>query len=751
MTAIDSVLSRRGLLKAGGALMVGFSFAGALPRDTNAAAAPRGSAAGPPDPMQVDSWVAIHADNTATIYMGKCELGQGNATALLQVAGEELDLDLSQLSAVRLDTNVTPDQGATSASSSIHRGAPPLRAACAEARQALLNLASAKLGVQPGSLVVNKGVVSVEGQPARSVSYGALIGDNQFRVALSGTAPLKPASKYRLVGQSVPRLDMPDKAAGKYVRMQNLRVAGMIHGRVVLPRGQRAFGARAVPVSVDESSIADIPGARVVRKGDFVGVVADREWDAVKAARQLKVVWQETPRLPNTDLHAAMRDAKTKDTVIVETGDIGVGFRGAAHVASATYRGPYQGHLPFSPNCAIADARGEQIVVQCATQNVYGTRNEIAEVLGVRPEKVRVQYQESSGTFGRSCYDDAAQAAAVMSVAVGKPVRVQFMRWDEHGWDNYGPAHLADVRAAATADGTIIAYEYNGWQHGWTTKASVHDIVLGKTAPERPDGTTSITVNPINTGSMYRIANRRVVNHAVPMEGLLRGAALRSPMDLNYGFCSEQTIDELAFAVKMDPLEFRRKNIGGMRWMDVLNAASKAAAWTPRVAASSLSNERVAKGRGLGLATHNFSYGAAVAEIEVDKETGVITVKRLYGALDCGLAVNPGNVENQIVGQMVQATSRALKEEILFDEHGVTSLDWNSYPVLRFAESPDVVPVVVQRLEEPSTGAGEEVMGATVAAIANAFFDATGKRMRQYPMTPERVKQALAARSASNG
>jgi nicotinate dehydrogenase subunit B len=751
MTAIDSDLSRRGLLKAGGALLVGFSFAGALPRATSAAAAAaRGDAAGPPNPMQVDSWLAIHADNTATVYFGKCELGQGNVTALLQVAGEELDMDMRQLSSVRLDTNITPDQGATSASSSIHRGAPPLRAACAEARQALLNLASAKLGVQPGSLVVDKGVVSVEGQPARSVTYGALIADKQFRVALSGTAPLKPPSRYKLVGQSIPRLDIPDKAAGKYVRMQNVRVAGQIHGRVVLPRGQRAFGARAVPVSVDESSIADIPTARVIRKGDFVGVVANREWDAVKAARQLKVEWRDTPRLPNTDLHAAMRAAKTTDTIIVDTGDIGTGFRGAAHVASATYRGPYQGHLPFSPNCAIADARGEQIVVQCATQNVYGTRNEIAEVLGVAPEKVRVQYQESSGTFGRSCYDDAAQAAAIMTVATGQPVRVQFMRWDEHGWDNYGPAHLADVRAAASPDGTIIAYEYHGWQHGWTTKASVHDIVLGKSAPERPDGTTSITVNPINTGSMYRIANRRVINHAVPMEGLLRGAALRSPLDLNYGFCSEQTIDELAFAVKMDPLEFRRKNIGGQRWMDVLNAAAKAAAWTPRVAASALSNARVAKGRGLGLATHNFSYGAAVAEIEVDKDTGVIAVTRLYGALDCGLAVNPGNVENQIVGQMVQATSRALKEEILFDEHGVTSLDWNSYPVLRFAESPDVVPVVVQRLEEPSTGAGEEVMGATVAAIANAFFDATGKRMRQYPMTPARVKQALAARSADN-
>jgi CO/xanthine dehydrogenase Mo-binding subunit len=748
MNDMDNILSRRGLLKAGGALVVGFSFAAALSRNALAA---RGDAAGPPDPQQVDSWIAVHADNTATVYFGKCELGQGNTTSLLQIVGEELDLDLNQLATVRLDTNVTPDQGATSASSSIHRGAPPLRAAAAEARQALLQFASARLGVQPGSLIVTKGVVSVEGQPARRVTYGQLIGDKPFQIKLSGTAPLKPASLYQLVGQSVPRVDIPDKAAGKYVRMQNLRVPGMLHGRIVLPRGQRAFGTGAKPLSVDETSIADIPSARVIRKGDFIGVVAKREWDAVKAARQLKVVWQDTPRLPSGDLHAAMRSAKTSDTVIINDGDIAKGFQQASHVAAATYRGPYQGHLPFSPNCAIADARGDQILVQCGTQNVYGTRDEIADVLGLPHEKVRVQYYESSGTFGRSCYDDAAQAAAIMSVALGEPVRVQFMRWDEHGWDNYGPAHLADVRAAADADGILIAYEYHGWQHGWTTRATVHDIALGKTAPERTDGTTSITVNPINTGSMYVIANRRVVSHAVPMTGLLRGAALRSPLDLNYGFSSEQTIDELAYAVKMDPLQFRRKNIGGQRWMDVLNAVAKAAGWTPRVAAAALSNDRIAKGRGLGLATHNFSYGAAVAEIEVDRQSGMIVVKRLYGALDCGLAVNPGIVESQIVGQMVQATSRALKEEILFDEKGVTSLDWNSYPILRFAEAPEVVPVVVQRLEEPSTGAGEEVMGATVAAIANAFFDATGVRLRQYPMTPDRVKQAFATRSASRG
>jgi CO/xanthine dehydrogenase Mo-binding subunit len=319
------------------------------------------------------------------------------------------------------------------------------------------------------------------------------------------------------------------------------------------------------------------------------------------------------------------------------------------------------------------------------------------------------------------------------------------MRWDEHGWDNYGPAHLAEVRAGVDAGGKLIAYEYQVWQHGWTVTSSVYDLSLQKLGVERTGGVGSIPVNPMSTGSMYTVANRRVISHAVPMAGYLRGAALRSPLDLSFSFASEQTIDELAYAIKMDPLEFRRKNIGDKRWLGVLDAAAQAAKWQPRVAASSLSDADVVTGRGIGLGTHHVSYGAAVAEIEVNKRTGNIVAKHLYGALDAGLTVNPALVENQIVGQMVQSTSRTLKEEVTFDSANVTSLDWVSYPILRFAEHPNVTAVVVQRLDEPATGAGEEVMGATGAAIANAFFDATGARLRQYPMTPERVKAALAA------
>src|SRR4051812_18072064 len=428
-------LSRRNLLK-GGALVVGFCIAGSpLP-----AAAARSDAAGPPDPTTIDSWIAVHADNTATVYLGKGEFGQGNTTGLLQIAGEELDLEMSQLKSVLLDTNTVPNQGATTSSSSIHRGGPQVRAAAAEARQALLALASTRLGVQAGSLKVAKGVVSIDGNPTQSVSYGELVGDRRFNLKFTGTAPQKPSKRYTLVGTRVPRVDIPDKASGKYTHMQHLRMPDMLHGRIVRPRGQRAYGAGAKPLSIDESSIAGIPTARVVRKGDFVGVVAKEEWGAVKAAQALKVTWQQDSTLPgNTDLFERMRAAKTIDTVIADWGDAEKAFGQAAHIASATYRCPYQSHAPFGPNCALADVAPNGALVLSSTQDIYNSRAMLALVLELPVDKVRVQYFEGSGTYGRSCYEDAAQAAAVLSQAVGKPVRVQFMRWDEHGWDDYGP------------------------------------------------------------------------------------------------------------------------------------------------------------------------------------------------------------------------------------------------------------------------------------------------------------------------
>jgi CO/xanthine dehydrogenase Mo-binding subunit len=383
-------------------------------------------------------------------------------------------------------------------------------------------------------------------------------------------------------------------------------------------------------------------------------------------------------------------------------------------------------------------------LVMCSTQDVYGTRNSLARVLGLAADKVRVQYYEGSGTYGHSCYDDVAQSAAILSQLAGKPVRLQFMRWDEHGWDNFGPAHVGEVRAAADANGKLLAYEYQGWQHGWSNVETAEQLALGRPAADWPGG-ASQQVSPLNCGGMYDIPNLRLVNHKLPVAEYLKGGWLRSPLDLSFSFASEQAIDQLAYLLSMDPYEFRQRNIKDVRWRGVLDAVAKAATWGPRRAAPAAGNTTVVAGRGIGLGTHLASYGAAVAEIEVDKQTGRVVAKHLYGAIDAGQTVNPGNVEAQISGQLVQTASRMFKEEVKFDTANVTSLDWSSYPILRFDECPEVTPVVVQRLEQRSSGAGEEVMAAAAAAIANAFFDATSVRMREYPFTPERVLAALAS------
>jgi CO/xanthine dehydrogenase Mo-binding subunit len=496
-------------------------------------------------------------------------------------------------------------------------------------------------------------------------------------------------------------------------------------------------------LALDESSIRNLAGARVLRKGDFIGVVAQSEWDAVRAARQLKITWDTTPSLSGSDgLYDAMRAAKTDDRIVLERGNAADAIGAAAHKVAYSCRAPYQAHAPFGPNCALADVKPDSALVMCSTQDVYGTRSTLAGVLGLAVAKVRVQYYEGSGTYGHSCYDDVAQAAALLSQLAGKPVRLQFMRWDEHGWDNYGPAHAGEVRAAANADGKIIGYEYEGWQHHWSNVETSEQLALGKAAEEwRPN--PAMQVNPLCCGGMYDIPNLRLVNHHVPGLGYLKGAWLRSPLDLSFSFTSEQAIDQLAYLLKLDPYEFRQRNIKDARWLGVLDAAAKAANWAPRQAASNLEKANIVKGRGIGMGTHLASYGAAVAEIEVNRETGKVVAKHLYGAVDAGLVVNPGNVESQISGQLVQTASRMFKEEVTFTRTNVTSLDWASYPILRFEECPQVTPVVVQRVNERSTGAGEEVMAAAAGAIANAFFDATGVRMTEFPFTPKRVLAAL--------
>jgi nicotinate dehydrogenase subunit B len=743
-----SAFPRREFLKAGGALVIGFSMRSFLSGESlaaqAAAAIARGAIAGPPDPKQMDTWLAIHSDNTATVYIGYVELGQGSTTSLLQIAAEELDLDITQVSTIRLDTNITPNQGGTYSSSSIARGSPAIRTAAAEARQALLGLASKKLNAPVEQLTVSRGIVSVKGAASNVASYGELVGDKPFNLAFTGTAPQKPVADYQLVGKSPVRNDIPEKVSGKYIYLQHVRLPGTVHGRVVRPRGQGVYGAGAKVTSLDESSIAAIPGARVLRKGDFVGVVAPREWDAVRAAQQLRITWDMPAALPGSGdtLYAAMRAETTTDRVVLERGDVAAAFSSAPHVAAGTYHAPYQAHAGFGPNGALADVKSDSALVIASTQDVYATRGTVAGVLGLPPQNVRVQYYEGSGTYGHSCYDDVAQAAAILSQLAGQPVRLQFMRWDEHGWDNYGPAHVGEIRAAADAAGRIVAYQYDGWHHNWSAVETSTQLALGTPPAEWRLGAAQ-QVNPADCGGMYDIPSVRLVNHQVPGLKYLKGAWLRSPLDLSFSFASEQTIDELAHMCGMDAYEFRKRNIKSDRWMGVLDAVARAAKWEPRPPATRVSDAKIVRGRGIGLGTHLTSFGGAVAEIEVNKDIGQVAVKHLYGAIDAGLAVNPAFIENQISGQLVQTASRMLHEEVTFDTTNVTSLDWSTYPILRFEECPEVTPIVVQRLDQKSTGAGEEVMAAAAGAIANAFFDATGVHMREFPLTPVRVLGAL--------
>jgi len=795
---VDSapVVDRREFLKISGAVVVGIGV-GNIAAGQAQGGLQRGLVSGPPDPAAIDSYLAVHANNTASIYLGYVDLGQGGPTALCQVAADELDLDFTQVSIVRNDTFMSTN-GFTAASRTAGIGGVETRVAAAEARRVLLGLASERLNAPVQELTVAKGVVSVKIAPQRSVTYGELLGDkpfnrkfepvrfNQLGEAMPRTgadiAPLKPSSEYRIVGTRVPRPDMLDKVRGTYEYMQHVRVPGMLHGRVVWPQGQVA-GAVSPPkvVGIDESSIKDIPGVRIVRRQNFVGVVAEREWDAVRASRQLKVTWEAFPAvLPGHEgIHDSFRQATTRDIVVFNSGDANAAFnQPGLRVASATYRGPYEAHGTMAPNCALADIKADSATVMSSSQSLFQIRDTVAQLTGVPADKVRVQYYPGSNTYGLSCYTDVAEAAAIMSKEIGKPVRVQLSRQDEFGWDNYGPAHLADMRGAVDANGKLVAFEYQAWGYDGNGVGTASRLLAlgvpqgggrgsaGGAAAGPGGGASGVAQGGnlvgglyqirISQNDMYDVPSRRLIEHRLDGRGYLKLGPLRAPLDPPYFFAQEGMIDELAHLAKLDPWEFRKRNISNPRWLGVLEAAANAAKWTPRVAASNVSSARVVTGRGIAVGTHHLhpnqgdrvTFAAAVVEVEVNKDKGRVIAKHVYGAMDCGLAINPGIVESQIVGMSVHGTSLALKEELQFSQTNVTSLDWNSYQTLRCGEAPDVTPIVVQRLNEKSTGAGEEVLPAVVGAIGNAFFDATGVRLRQFPLTPRRVLAALKSAGA---
>jgi nicotinate dehydrogenase subunit B len=769
-------ISRRQLLKSSGALVVSFSLYGPLSRtlaQSQETPEPRPYAVervdlgtfipGPGDyldPKELDSWMAVMQDGSITMFTGKVDIGTGTRTALAQIVAEELDVRFNRVTMAMGDTAKTVDQGRTVGSNTIPRGGPQVRQAAAAARAELLKLAAKRLGAPVEQLTVTDGVVTVAGNPETKISYGALIGGKRFNVKITASgfqtamvvAPevrAKSYEDYKIVGTSIRRVDLPPKFTGEYTYTPDFRIPGMLHGRPVRP-----FTAVAKPWKVDESSIAHIPGVvKVVQEGSFVGVVAETEWAAIQAAKALRVTWSKPQtQMPATReaVDAYLTDTKpVRELTPVKRGDVDSAFSQAAKMLQATYHWPFQNHGMMLPSCALADVQGNKATIWTGAQGPFTTRDRISGMMNVPKKNVDVHYVESSGCYGRLTADDAAEDAVLMSRAVGKPVRVQWMRADEQVWAPKGPQQLQMIRAALDARGEVTAWDYLDRSFPWTESQGTpqlaeRQIGIEPTNAGNPNGAGG-------AGEIYDFENMKIESKTIPWmfpEPMpLRTASLRSPGEPPRVFATESFIDEIAAELRMDPVQFRLAYLkNDKRISEALRTVAEKSGWAERPSPAPAISERILKGRGVAVNLRGGSIPAVVAEVEVDTSSGKIRVTRITVAFDCGLIINPDGVRNQIEGNMMQGVSRTLFEEVKFDATGVKSTDWASYPVLRFQDVPNVEIQLINRPELPATGAAEGPIVVVPAAIANAIFDATGVRLREIPFTPERVLNALKAK-----
>ncbi|MEZ5352102.1 MAG: molybdopterin cofactor-binding domain-containing protein [Bryobacteraceae bacterium] len=764
-------LSRRGFLRTAGALVVGFSVAGS--KSPLAAQTAPGTVAA----NQVDSWVAITADGTVFGYSGKCEFGQGFSVVQRQLIAEELGVPLEKVWLTFCQTGLTPDQGVTSGSQShiAEFGPAGLRQALATAREALFQMAARRLNAPVEQLTVEDGVVMVRAERARRVSYGELVNGGRYNMTLNAAAKPKSPREYTVLGKSSPRDDIPAKVLGSYEYVQNIRLPGMLHGKVVRPP---AIGAQVV--SVDESSVAGLPGnVKVVVKKNFVGVVADRDWFAQQAARLLVVTWSTPPELPAfDDFYQYLRTVPSRDTLTVLNDDVDQKMGAAARTFSATYNHPYQLHGSLAASCAVADVTGgtgaaAKATIYSATQGVYPQRDSVANVLGIPRENIQVIFAEGSGCYGCNGNDTVSFDAAILSQAVGKPVRVQFSRRDEMiAGENYGPAYTIDLKAGVDGQGQIIAWTYEGWtaaKGGRPNANNPGNIFTGELAgfpvpaivpnsnPARPTGfanngniasSYSAGCNPSGCGGTGTIQSERVLTHTIPSPFFT--GPLRSPARLQNTFSHESFIDEVAAGLGQDPVQYRLRHLRDPRMIDVLNAAARAANWDTRPSPKP-GNPRtgVVTGRGIGLVLYegDNGYCALVVEVEVNQTTGEVRVKRMVASQDSGPISNPNGMRNQMEGGAIQGMSRALFEEVRWNSRNVTSTDWTRYQVYTYGQfHPVVETVLIDRPDEEHMGSGECTITVVAGAIGNAIFDATGARIRQVPFTPARVLAALRAR-----
>jgi nicotinate dehydrogenase subunit B len=696
---------------------------------------------------EFETFIKITADGAVTAFNGHVDLGTGIRTALGQIVAEELDVSFARVVVVLGDTSSVPNQGPTIASETIQITAVPLRKAAAQARHFLLARAAERLELRLDELSIEDGLIRGHN---RSLSYGELIGDEIMDLELDEAVQVKAAHSYTIVGQSVPRIDIPAKATGEAVFVHDVRIPGMLHGRVVRPpyAGLDAgdFVGRSL-LEVDGSSVRDIPGVvAVVRIGDFVGVVAEREENAVKAAAQLKLKWKSVPTLPDLDdVETALRANPSTPRKLIDRGDVEGALSRAAKPMPRTYSWPYQMHASIGPSCAVADCRDNLVRVWSGTQNPHALRADLSLLLALPESDIEVVRMEAAGCYGRNCADDVSADAVLLSRAVGRPVRVQLTREQEHAWEPKGAAQLMDIRGGLNADGSVAAYDF-ATRYPSNGAPTLALLLTGAISPaplvsEMGDRTA---IPP------YDYENLRVVTHDMPP--IVRASWLRGVSALPNTFAHESYIDELATESGVDPIEYRLRYLKDKRATDLVNAVAERAGWKPRpIRQEPVAEGDIVRGRGFAYALYVHSqfpgYGAAwsawIADVAVNKATGDVSVTRVVAGQDSGLMINPDGVRHQIQGNVIQSTSRALMEEVSFDRNSVTSREWGAYPIITFPDLPKIDVLMLPRFDQPPLGVGESASVPSAAAIANAIFDATGVRFREPPFTPDRILAGL--------
>lgn len=753
-------LSRRHFVRAAGGVLIGFSFADEswFPRVIEAAA----------EPGCLDAWLRIQSDGSVHVWTGKTEIGMGVETAYAQIVAEELSLSPDRVTLTMGDTAMTPDQGGVGGSTSIAQGASPLRNAAATARAVLVRMGSRRLERPAEDLVVADGFVATRDDSARRVSFGELassldqtealrVSGQGFALNVEGAGKPKDPRTYSIVGSSVPRKDLPPKILGRFEYVTDVRVPAMLHGRVVRPPS-----AGATFVSVDKGSVEGIAGlVRTVVKGDFVGVVAETEWAAVRAARALKTSWKEAAVFPDQrELYHMMRRATPRvSRQTPSQGDATEALSRAVTTISASYDYPFQSHAPMGPGCAVADVHMDGVTtIWCGAQKPHALQRGLADLLGRPVEKVRVIWVEDAGSYGRPGFEDAAADAAILSEAVGRPVRVQWSRADMTTWGTKGPPVVCDLTAGLDASGAVTAIRFvsralSGTEIGPVPTTAGNFLAAQLTGIRNARPGDEYAQWGVQTMA-YTFPNIDAVAHVLPpfheMASPLRTTHLRDPGGPATTFAVESFVDELAAAAGVDPVQFRLRYLTDQRAIAVLEAAARATDWIPRSSpnAAAPTGDRV-RGRGIAVGIRNGTYASTVAEVEVHVKTGAIRVIRLACAHDCGLIVNPDALKGTISANLVQSLSRALKEEVSFDRRVATAADWSTYPVARARDIPGSVDVVLlNRPDLPSSGAGEASSRPTAAALGNAVFDACRARLRQVPFTAGRVRDALARAQA---